>query len=141
MTLQTCASCVFCSLILALSADAVCVCVCESDSGFYGHRVLCLSFSTSPFGPSVAVAAGAFGSPGRRPGPDQVQISAAVQIKAVGRQPRAPGLGYPQICCTSINLELLGFSARLQCSEFSRVAMRSLSGLRILYSVKFGSSI
>lgn len=27
MTLQTCASCVFCSLILALSADAVCVCV------------------------------------------------------------------------------------------------------------------
>lgn len=90
--------------------------VCDREiTCFTVHWVLCLSSGLSPSGTSVAVAPGSCASPERRPGPDQVQILVASAGRSdQSRWPgaRSPGLGYPQICCTSTSSGLLGFSAR-----------------------------
>lgn len=101
----------------------LCVCECDGEiAGFTVHRVLCLSSSVSPSGPSVAMVAGPCGSPGLRPGPDQVQILAASggpSDQSYWPGARSPRLGYPQISCTSTSSELLGFSARSLSFKYS----------------------
>lgn len=114
------------------------LCLCDGKiAGFMLHRVLCLSSSVSPPGPSVAAAAGCCGSPGRRPGPDQVQILAASggrSDQSCWPGARSPRPGYPQISCTSTSSELLGFSARSLSFKYSWLPLQTnmAQDLRVL---------